>query len=81
MLLEIFSRLSQTSKRISYLFDGSRSQKIISEFLEFLDIDEEHFFDRLDLQIILFIIYKKKYIRDNNQNLILEKIWFDSFDL
>ena len=23
----------------------------------------------------------KKYIRDNNQNLILEKIWFDSFDV
>ena len=72
------------AKELIIEFDGSVPRRYFKEFLEFLDIDEEHFFstvDRFANPLLFKKDEKKKYIRDNNQNLILEKIWFDSFDV
>ena len=71
------------AKELIIEFDGSVPRRYFKEFLEFLDINEEHFFQQsIDLQIHSFSKKMiKKFVRDNNQNLILEKIWFDSFNV
>ena len=48
-----------------------------------IDISEEYFFKTVDrfANPILFKKEKNKFIRGNDQNLILEKMWFDSFDI
>ena len=59
-------------------------RRYFKEFLEFLDIDEKQFFSTVD-RFTNPLLFKKNnkslYLRDKDQNLILEDIWYDSFNL
>ena len=72
------------AKELIIEYDGKVPRRYFKEFLEFLDISEEHFFstvDRFANPLLFKKDNKKNYMRDNNQNLILEKIWYNSFNL
>jgi N-acetyl sugar amidotransferase len=72
------------AKELIIDYDGKVPVRHFKRFLEFLDIDEEYFFSTVD-RFANPLFFEKddqnKYVRDNTQNLILKKIWYDSFDV
>ena len=65
-------------------YDGKIPRKKFQEFLKFLNIDEEYFFNTVD-RFTNPLLFKKNnnnsYLRDGDENLVLEKNWFDSFEI
>ena len=65
-------------------YDGKLPRKYFKEFLEFLNITEDHFFKTRD-RFTNPVLFKKdennNYMRGNDDNLFLQKFWFESFEV
>ena len=72
------------AKELIIEYDGKIPRKKFQEFLKFLNIDEEYFFNTVD-RFTNPLLFKKNnnnsYLRDGDENLVLEKNWFDSFEI
>ena len=72
----------QQGKELIIEYDGKVPQKYFKEFLEFLNITEEHFFKTRD-HFTNPILFKKDeaghFLNGNDNNLFLTKLWFESF--
>ena len=72
------------AKELIIEYDGKIPRKKFQEFLKFLNIDEEYFFNTVD-RFTNPLLFKKNnnnsYLRDGDENLVLEKNWFDSFKI
>jgi hypothetical protein len=72
------------AKELIIAHDGKRPKKYFKEFLEFLKIDEEYFIKNRNKFTNHFLFKKddnkNEFLCDHNQNLILEDIWYKSFD-
>ena len=65
-------------------YDGKIPRRNFKEYLEFLDIDEKQFFstaNRFTNPLLFKKDKDKTYLRDANDDLILNTIWFDSFKI
>lgn len=65
-------------------YDGKLPRKYFKEFLKFLNITEDHFFKTRD-RFTNPVLFKKgennNYMRGNDDNLFLQKFWFESFEV
>ena len=72
------------AKELIIEYDGKLPRKHFKEFLEFLNITEEYFFktrERFTNPILFKKINDNKFAQGNDNNLLLNKLWFDSFDI
>ena len=72
------------AKELIIEYDGKLPRIHFKEFLEFLNITEEHFFktrERFTNPILFKKINDNKFAQSNDNNLLLNKLWFDSFDI
>ena len=71
------------AKELIIEYDGKVPKKYFKEFLEFLDITEDHFYKTRD-RFTNPVLFKKddndNFSYNNDKNLILNKTWYDSFD-
>jgi N-acetyl sugar amidotransferase len=62
--------------------DGSLPKKYFKEFLEYLNIDEEYFYNTVDKYANPYLFKKDnngRFIRNDNNNLIANDVWHNSF--
>tara|TARA_B100001248_G_scaffold87105_2_gene63911 strand:+ start:1974 stop:3113 length:1140 start_codon:yes stop_codon:yes gene_type:complete len=65
-------------------YEGKKPTRYFEEFLNFLNITEDYFYKKVDQfankKLFKFDEKKNKFLRDKENNLIPNKIWFDSFN-
>ena len=72
------------AKELIIEFDGKLPRKHFKEFLEFLNITEDYFFKTRDRFTNPWLFKKNEnnnYVRGNDDNLFLQKLWFESFEV
>ncbi len=72
------------AKELICEYDWRLPRQYFQEFLDFLEINEDYFFktvDRFANPILFKKDQKDDFIRMWDDNLVLEKIWYDSFDV
>ena len=74
----------EKAKELIIEHDNKLPKKNFKKLLNFLDINEEHFF-KVRNRFANPILFKKKddetFEQDEDGNFITNKIWFDSFDV
>lgn len=74
----------EQAKELIMEYDWRLPKRYFKEFLNFLNIDEDYFFkvvDRFTNPILFKKDNKGKLLRMWDDNLVLDKIWFDSFNV
>ncbi len=72
------------AKELIIEYDNKIPRRFFTEFLKFLDIDENHFFsviDRFANPLLFKKNNKNEFLRDDEENLIPNDIWYNSFDV